>query len=110
MAGKNIVTVTDDNFKEMVLGSDKLVIVDFWATWCGPCMAIGPILEGLADHYEGKVVVGKLNVDENRRVPMEHAITGIPTVLFFKGGKLVDGIVGARAKTQYMQVIDKHLA
>lgn len=109
MAGKNTVEITDANFDELVLESDKPVLVDFWAAWCGPCMAIGPTLEALADEYAGKIVVGKLNVDENRQVPMNFHITSIPTVLIFKGGEMVDGIVGARAKDHYKQVIDKHI-
>lgn len=109
MAGKNIVEITDANFDENVLQSDVPVFVDFWATWCGPCMAIGPTLEALADEYEGKIVIGKLNVDENRQIPTNYRITSIPTIMVFKGGQMVDGIVGARAKDQYKEVIEKHL-
>jgi thioredoxin 1 len=109
MAGKNIVEITDANFDEKVLKSEVPVFVDFWATWCGPCMAIGPTLEALADEFEGKIVIGKLNVDENRQIPTNYRITSIPTIMVFKGGQMVDGIVGARAKDQYKEVIEKHL-
>ena len=86
MAGKNIIVVTDDSFEASVLGSDKLVMLDFWATWCGPCLALGPTMEALADEYDGKVVIAKLNVDENRGTAAKFRITSIPSVLFFKDG------------------------
>jgi len=109
MAGKNVIEVTDQTFADKVVKSDKLVLVDFWATWCGPCLALGPTLEGLADEYAGKISVAKLNVDENREVAAGHKITSIPTVLFYKNGKLVDSLVGARPKVQYKDLIEKHL-
>ena len=109
MAGKNVVVVTDLNFKDVVLGSKIPVLLDFWATWCGPCMAIGPTLDAVADKYAGKVLVGKINVDENRNVPSEHSITGIPTILVFKGGIVVDSIVGGRSKSFFEEVIQRHL-
>ena len=101
--------ITDQNFEEVVLKSDKPVLVDFWATWCGPCVAVAPILEGLATEYDGRAVIGKLNVDENRQIPANYRITSIPTVLVFKGGQMVDGIVGARPKGQYQETIEKHI-
>lgn len=76
-------TLTDGNFKEVVIDSDKLSVVDFWAEWCGPCRAIGPIIEDLAKEYEGRVNVGKVNVDENPQVSMNYGITSIPAILFF---------------------------
>jgi thioredoxin 1 len=109
MAGKNIVEVTDQDFQAKVLQSEQLVMVDFWATWCGPCLALGPTLEALADDFAGKVVVAKLNVDENREVAAGYRITSIPTVLFFKGGQLVDSVVGARPKAQYKELVERHL-
>ena len=89
--------ITDANFNELVNGETP-VVVDFWAEWCGPCRMIGPIVEELATEYEGKVIVGKMNVDENNDVPGEYGIRSIPTVLFFKGGQLVDKHVGAASK------------
>ncbi len=109
MGGANVVNVTDQDFDAVVLKSNKLVLVDFWATWCGPCMALGPTLEGLADANAGKVLVAKLNVDSSRQVAGTYRITSIPTVLFFKEGRLVDSLVGARPKAQYQAIVDKNL-
>ena len=109
MAGKNVVIITDQNFDEVVAKSDKLVLVDCWASWCGPCMALGPTIDALATEYDGKAVVGKLNVDENRQVPSKYRITSIPTVLVFKAGQLVDAIVGARPKQYYKDLVDKKM-
>jgi len=109
MAGKNVATITDQNFDEVVGKSTQLVLVDCWASWCGPCMALGPTIDALATDYEGKAVVGKLNVDENRQVPSKFRITSIPTVLVFKNGQLVDAVVGARPKAFYKDLIDKKL-
>jgi thioredoxin 1 len=109
MAGKNIVEVTDQTFEATVLKSDKPAMVDFWATWCGPCLALGPTLEALADEYAGRAVVAKLNVDDSRLTAAKYRITSIPTILFFKGGKLVESLVGARPKAALKDVLDKHL-
>ena len=89
--------ITDANFNELVKGETP-VVVDFWAEWCGPCRMIGPIVDELATEYEGKVIVGKMNVDENNDVPGEYGIRSIPTILFFKGGELIDKHVGAASK------------
>jgi len=92
-----------------VLKSDRLVLVDFWATWCGPCLALGPTLESLADQFEGRAVVAKVNVDESRDTAAGFRVTSIPTVLFFKNGELVDSLVGARPKAHYQEIIERHL-
>jgi thioredoxin 1 len=89
---------TDANFDELVLQSDKPVIVDFWAEWCGPCRMVGPIVAQLGEEYDGKAVVGKLNVDENPGITVKYGIRNIPTILFFKGGEQVDKQVGAVPK------------
>jgi thioredoxin 1 len=89
---------TDANFEELVLQSDKPVIVDFWAEWCGPCRMVGPIVNQLGEEYDDKAVVGKLNVDENPGITMKFGIRNIPTILFFKGGEQVDKQVGAVPK------------
>jgi len=91
-------TVTDANFQELVTG-DKPLVVDFWAEWCGPCLMIGPVIEELAQEYEGKVSIGKMNVDENDEVVGQFGIRNIPTILFFKNGKQVDKHVGAAPKS-----------
>lgn len=89
---------TDANFQETVLGSEKLTIVDFWAEWCGPCRMVGPIVQEIGQEYEGKVVVGKLDVDSNPGVSVKFGIRNIPTILFFKNGEVVDKQVGAVPK------------
>lgn len=90
---------TDANFETSVLKSDKLSVVDFWAEWCGPCRAIGPVIEELSKEYDGKVNIGKVNVDNNSNVSMEYGITSIPAILFFKDGQIVDKIIGAVPKS-----------
>ena len=98
-------TINDANFAE-TLNTDKPVMVDFWATWCGPCRARAPVVEELAQEYEGKAVIGKCNVDECDDVPMKYGIRSIPTLLFFKNGELVDRLVGASSKSAIAQKID----
>lgn len=97
---------TDANFDELVLKSDKPVLVDLWAEWCGPCRMIGPLVEQLHHEYEGKAVIGKLNVDENAAVTTKYSIRNIPTILFFKNGELVDKVVGSVPKNQLATKID----
>ena len=98
--------VNDSNFKEVVLNSDKPVMVDFWATWCGPCKALVPVVEEVAAEYEGKAVVVKCNVDEAADAPMDYGIRNIPTLLFFKNGELVDRHVGVASKADLVAKID----
>ncbi len=101
------VELNDANFESEVIKSDLPVLVDFWAPWCGPCRMVGPIVEEIAKDYEGKLKVGKLNVDENSQTAGQYGIMSIPNLLFFKGGKVADQIVGAVAKQQFVEKIDK---
>jgi thioredoxin 1 len=101
---------TDSNFQTEVLSSDKLTVVDFWAEWCGPCRAIGPVIEELSKEYQGKVNVGKVNVDENPQVSMNYGITSIPAILFIKNGQVVDKLVGAQPKGNFVKKIEAHLS
>jgi thioredoxin 1 len=103
-------TFTDDNFETEVLGNDKLTVVDLWAEWCGPCKMMNPIIEELAREYDGRAVIGKLDVDNNPKAPMDYNVRGIPTFLFFKNGQLVDRIVGARPKQDFVAKINAHLS
>lgn len=100
------VTLTDANFDELVKKSDKPVLVDFWAEWCGPCKMIGPVVEELSKEYEGKAVIGKLDVDSNPNISVEFGIRSIPTLLFFKGGQLVDKQVGVVPKNVLAQKLN----
>ena len=100
---------TDGTFKESVLQSDKPVLVDFWASWCGPCRMLSPVIEQLHNEFEGKALIGKVNVDNNQQVSAEYGIRSIPTVLIFKNGEVVDKIVGASPKETYIEKINAHL-
>lgn len=108
MAGKNVFTATDANFETDVVGSPQLALVDFWAEWCGPCRMLGPTIEAIADEYAGKMKVFKMNVDENPATPTRFHIRGIPTVIFFKGGQMVDQLVGNHPRDTILEVIKKH--
>ncbi len=99
----------DNNFQEKVLDSDRLSIVDFWAEWCGPCRAIGPVIEELSKEYDGKVNVGKVNVDHNPKLSVDYGITSIPAILFVKEGKVVDKLVGAQPKSNFVKKIEQHI-
>jgi len=100
---------TDDNFQAEVLDSDKLSMIDFWAEWCGPCRAIGPVVEELSKEFEGKVNIGKVNVDHNPQLSMNYGITSIPAILFIKNGQVVDKLVGAQPKHNFIKRIESHL-
>jgi thioredoxin 1 len=109
MAGMNTLTLTDQNFEQEVLKSDKPVVVDFWAVWCAPCRMVAPTVDAIAEEYLGRVKVGKLNVDENQSVPSRYNVRGIPTLLVFKNGQVQEQIVGATSKDNIVKLIEKHL-
>jgi thioredoxin 1 len=109
MASNAIMEVNDSNFDQDVLKSDKPVLIDFWAAWCGPCRALAPIVDELATAYEGKVKVAKMDVDRNSATPMRYGVRGIPTLLVFKGGQVKEQIVGYVPKEQIQKALDKHL-
>ena len=101
--------ITDATFEEVVLNSDKAVVVDFWAAWCGPCRMVGPIIDELATEYEGKAVVGKVDVDNHQQFAAKYGVRNIPTVLVFKGGEIVNRQVGVAPKNVYAEAIDAAL-
>ncbi len=106
---EGILTATSSTWDKDVLGADGLVMVDFWAVWCGPCRIIAPTIEELAKNYAGKITVAKLNTDENPEIASKYKIMGIPTVIFFKNGEKLDQVVGAVPKSQLKSIIDAHL-
>jgi thioredoxin 1 len=103
------ITITDDNFELEVSNSDKTVLIDFWATWCGPCRMIAPIIEELAIEYDGKAKIGKVDVDENQQIAIKFGVRSIPTLLIFKDGKLKDTIIGAVPKIQIVNKLNAAL-
>ena len=109
MAGDKTLTFSDNSFDTDVLNSEVPVLVDFWAEWCGPCRMMTPTIDALATEYDGRVKIGKLNVDENGGTAMRYNVRGIPTLLLFKGGKVVEQKVGAVGKTDVQKMIDCHL-
>jgi thioredoxin 1 len=106
---KNVLLATDANLESEVMKNPELTMVDFWAEWCGPCRALGPTIDALADQFEGKVKVYKLNVDENPNAAQQFRIRGIPTILFLKNGQIVDQLVGNQPKDSFLSTIQKHL-
>ena len=109
MAANGIIELSDTNFDAEVMKSDVPVLVDFWAPWCGPCRAIAPAVEEISSSYQGKIKVGKLNVDENQQTTMKFGIRSIPTLIVFKGGKAVEQIIGAVPKGEIERVVGKAL-
>ena len=109
MASDKIHTLTDNNFDQSVVNAAGPVLVDFWAEWCGPCRRLAPTVEELATDYDGRVVVGTLNVDDNPNVAFRYSIRGIPTLLLFKGGQIVEQVVGLADKDSLKKLIDKHV-
>jgi thioredoxin 1 len=109
MAADNVQTFTDGNFEASVLKAGGPVLVDFWAEWCGPCKRLAPTIDALAADYAGKLTIGKLNVDDNPNTAFKFQIRGIPAVLLFKEGKVVDQVVGLAPKEDFKKVIEKHL-
>jgi thioredoxin len=107
MAAPNIVTLTDSNFDQEVTKSAQPVLVDFWAEWCGPCKMLAPILDELATEYDGKVKIGKVNIDDHQNLAGQYRITSIPTLLIFKGGQVVDQVVGLRSKKDFKAKLDQ---
>lgn len=101
--------ITDANFQEKVRDNEGVAVLDFWAVWCGPCRLIGPIIDKLSSEYEGKALIGKVNVDENSEIPVEFGVRSIPTILIFKGGKVVDKHVGLTTQAVLAQKIDAQL-
>jgi len=109
MANDNVQTFTDGNFDDTVLKSGAPVLVDFWAEWCSPCKRIAPTIDALATEYAGKVTIGKMDIDSNPKVPERYQVRSIPTLLVFKGGQVVESVVGLTQKDELKKVIDKHL-
>lgn len=110
MAGPNTLTFNGDNFETEVLKADMPVLVDFWATWCGPCQMIGPTIDELATEFAGKIKVGKVDVDQNGDLASQYGVQSIPTVMIFKGGQPVKSMLGAKHKRDYVAELNAHLA
>ncbi|MDR3586682.1 MAG: thioredoxin [Desulfosporosinus sp.] len=109
MAGANVKTFTTANFESEVLKSEQAVLVDFWAPWCSPCRMVAPVIDELADEYAGRIVIGKVNVDENAPIASQYSVMSIPTIAVFKGGKVVDISTGFRGKPDLIKMLDAHI-
>jgi thioredoxin 1 len=110
MAGQNVLNFSDSSFDADVLKSGLPVLVDFWAAWCGPCRAVAPVVDQLATEYAGRLKVGKVDVDSNGDIAMRYGITGIPTLLLFKDGRVVDSRVGAVGKSELLKMLEPHVS
>lgn len=109
MANEKILTLSNDIFEQEVVKSDKPVLIDFWATWCGPCRAVAPVIDQLADKFDGRVKVAKVNVDEQSELASKFRIMSIPTVMLFKNGQVVEKLIGARSYEEFSQLLEKNL-
>ena len=109
MASANVTEITDANFETEVLKAEHPVLIDFWATWCGPCRQIAPTVEALADEYKGRIKVGKMDIDHHQIVPQQYGVRSIPTLLIFKGGKVVGQVVGAVPRAKLEAELQKHI-
>lgn len=107
MAGDNTLKFTDENFDEDVLNADTPVLVDFWAEWCGPCKALTPVINELADYYAGRIKVGKVDTDANREVSVRFAVSAIPTVILFNKGEIIDKVIGLKSEADFKVILDK---
>lgn len=110
MSSPNVVVLTKDNFDAQVLKSATPVLVDFWAPWCGPCKMIGPVLDDLSNEYAGKMVIGKINIDEQPELASQFRVSSIPTLLFFKGGQVINQMVGAKSRADLKKAMDAAIA
>lgn len=109
MASDKVVVLTKDNFEQEVIKADKPVLVDFWASWCGPCRAVAPVIDELAGQFDGRAKVGKINVDEESELAAKFRIMSIPTIVLFKEGQVAEKVVGARSKDEFIKLIEKNL-
>jgi thioredoxin 1 len=107
---KNVLTATDTTFDQEILKSSNISVVDFWAEWCGPCRMLAPTIESLAEEFNGKVKVFKMDVDQNPETPTKYQVKGIPTVIVFRGGEVIDRLVGNQPKDVFVQTLQKHLS